>query len=130
MKVPVWGIGGGLSCVSSWNSDDPPTVRSCIATRGQCGFGWVNVRDRKFGNWLKNGKGRKDNYAGGVTIWISDYGRSHGMKEARAYAMAKVLSEESVTAYGKSHLDQPRTAGPTRGSMQIRAAVVLQSAGF
>ena len=73
---------------------------------GLCGFAWVNVKDRKFGNYLKKmGLGRADHYYGGVTVWISDYNQSHEMKTAHAYAMAKVFKEAGVDAYAAERLD-------------------------
>ena len=73
---------------------------------GTCGFGWVIVKDRKFGFWLKKmGYGRADHYYGGVCIWIGDYGQSYEMKEAHAYAMAKVLDLAGMKAYGAGRMD-------------------------
>jgi hypothetical protein len=72
---------------------------------GLCGFGWVVVKDRKLGNWLKKkGIGHKG-YGGGVHIWISDYNQSHDQKAAHASAMAKVFTDCGYVAYGDSRLD-------------------------
>lgn len=78
---------------------------------GVCGFAWVNFKmkpglARKFGRFLQENKlGRKDSYAGGVTIWISDHGQSMTRKEAHAAAMAKVLQEAGIDAYSASRMD-------------------------
>lgn len=74
--------------------------------RGTCGFGWVIVKHRKFGFWLKKmGHGRADHYYGGVCIWIGEHGQSYEMKEAHAYAMAKVFEEAGFSAYGAGRMD-------------------------
>ncbi len=78
---------------------------------GACGFAWVNFKmksgiARKFGRFLKeNGLGRKDEYAGGMTIWISDHGQSMARKEAHASAMAQVLQKAGIDAYSASRMD-------------------------
>lgn len=78
--------------------DGSPVENSWYVPEGVCGFAWVIVKpgNSKFANWLKKHKlARPDHYYGGVNIWISDYGQSYTRKEAHAYAMAKVLSEET-----------------------------------
>ena len=78
---------------------------------GPCGFAWVNFKmksglARKFGKWLKdNGHGRKDEYYGGVTIWIGDYGQSMERKAAHAGAMVKVFQEAGIDAHMMSRMD-------------------------
>lgn len=78
---------------------------------GVCGFAWVNFKmksglARKFGKWMKdNDHGRKDDYLGGVTIWISDYGQSMTRKAAHAGAMAQYLREAGIDAYADSRMD-------------------------
>ncbi len=78
---------------------------------GACGFADVNFKmksglARKFGRWLiDNDHARKDDYRGGVTIWISDHGQSVERKAAHASAMAKVLQEAGIDAYSSSRLD-------------------------
>jgi len=80
-----------------------------VENEGACGFAWVNVNpgNSPFANWLKkNGYARKS-YAGGVDIWISDFGQSVDRKEACASAMAKVLQMElgMSSIYAASRLD-------------------------
>lgn len=75
---------------------------------GVCGFAWVSVRpgNCSFANWLKkNDLGRTDSYAGGVVVSISDYGQSLQRKESHAHAMAKVLRDAGIKAYGESRID-------------------------
>ena len=72
-----------------------------------CGFAWVNVSpgNCQFANWLKkNNLGRKA-YAGGVEVWISDYGQGYDQKMAHAAAVAKVLTEAGIKAYAAGRLD-------------------------
>lgn len=78
---------------------------------GPCGFAWVNFKmksglARKFGRFLReNNLGRKDEYYGGLTIWISDHGQSMTRKEAHAAALAKVLQTAGIDAYSASRMD-------------------------
>jgi len=73
-----------------------------------CGFAWVNIKPAttKFARWLKEmDYAKHDSYAGGVTIWISEYNQSLDRKMAHANAMAKVLTENGFTAYANSRVD-------------------------
>lgn len=75
---------------------------------GVCGFAWVNVKDgrKPFSKWLvKNGHARKDDYRGGVLIWVSDYNQSMQRKEDYAYAFAKVLQSHGIDCYAGSRMD-------------------------
>jgi len=88
---------------------------------GACGFAWVNVygaspagrKDIPFVKWLrymaaKTGDRRYGRFAGYERcwqIWISDYNQSVERKEAHAGAMAAVLQEAGIKAYGGSRLD-------------------------
>ena len=75
---------------------------------GMCGFAWINIKPArgKFVNWLKKADiGRKDNYYGGYTIWVSEFGQSVTRKENYARAFAKVLGDNGITAYNMSRLD-------------------------
>jgi len=74
--------------------DESPVKKEWTVPEGPCGFAWVNVRpgNSKFANWLKkNGLARSDSYAGGVTIWVSEFGQSMVRKEAYARALAESL---------------------------------------
>lgn len=75
---------------------------------GVCGFAWVRVvpGGSSFARWLTaSGKGRKDSYAGGVSVWVRGYGQSLERKEAYASAMAGVLKEAGVHALAESRMD-------------------------
>lgn len=91
--------------------DNSPIKQAWYVSEGACGFAWVNFKmkaglARKFGQWLiKNDYARKDNYYGGCTVWIGDHGQSITRKEAHAHAMAKVLQEAGIDAYGMSRMD-------------------------
>lgn len=61
---------------------------------GVCGFAWINIKSGNcaFANWLKkNNLARRDEYYGGVTVWVSDYNQSMQKKEIYARAFAKVI---------------------------------------
>ena len=74
---------------------------------GACGFGWVSVHpgNSSFARWLKAERGARKGYRGGVVVWIGDYGQSYERKYAHARAMAAVLREAGVNAYGEGRLD-------------------------
>ena len=75
---------------------------------GPCGFAWVTLRpaNSAFANWLKkNGLGKKDSYAGGLKIWVSEFGQSMVKKEAYASAFAEVLRDAGLRAYSDSRMD-------------------------
>lgn len=75
---------------------------------GVCGFAWVNIKpgNSPFANWLKkSGAGGKDDYYGGVTVWVSEFGQSMTRKEAYAHAYAKVLNDSGVYASSMSRMD-------------------------
>lgn len=76
---------------------------------GVCGFAWVNLKpgNSGFANWLKKMKlARRDEYYGGVTIWVSDYNQSMDRKSAYAGAFARVLNDAGFKrAYAMSRMD-------------------------
>jgi hypothetical protein len=76
---------------------------------GVCGFAWVNLKpgNSPFANWLKKNKlARKDEYYGGVTIWVHDYNQSMDRKSAYAGAFARVLNQAGYSrAYSMSRMD-------------------------
>jgi len=86
--------------------DNSAVKKEYYVSEGCCGFAWVNVRDRVFGNWLKAvGKGSHDSYYGGVTIWVGEFGQSITRKEAYAGAFAGVLEAHGIEAGSNSRLD-------------------------
>ena len=75
---------------------------------GVCGFAWVNIKPNrgKFVKWLKdNDIGRKDEYYGGYTVWVREFGQSMARKESYARAFTRVLSENGIKAYNMSRMD-------------------------
>jgi hypothetical protein len=86
--------------------DNSAVKQEWYVSEGACGFAWVNVRDRKFGLWLKAvGYGDHDSYYGGVTVWVGDFGQSIARKEAYAGAFAEVLEKHGIEAGSNSRLD-------------------------
>ena len=87
---------------------NPMRIGNEIVEDGVCGFAWVNIKPatHSFSRWLKaNGLGRQDDYAGGVTIWISDYDQSMQRKYAYAAAFAKVLTDAGYNCYAAERMD-------------------------
>lgn len=74
---------------------------------GACGFAWVKIRPATtpFARWLKKNGYARSSWAGGLDIWISEFGQSVDRKYAMARAMANVLTEAGVTAYADSRMD-------------------------
>ena len=75
---------------------------------GVCGFAWINIKPARgaFVKYLKqNGIGRKDEYYGGYTVWVSGFGQSLARKEAYARAFAKHLEQNGITAISMSRMD-------------------------
>lgn len=74
---------------------------------GVCGFAWVNVPGNSgFGRWAKKTGLMRKAYAGGVQLWVSDYGQSMTRKEAFAYAYADSLRASGVeNVYAGSRMD-------------------------
>lgn len=97
-------VGEAKSLFSNEIDYSKPTY---FESEGACGFAWVNVRpgNSPFANWLKKNGYARPAYKGGVEIWISDYNQSIARKEAHAMAMAKVLKDGGIDAYGDSRLD-------------------------
>ena len=84
-----------------------PDGNRFYVSEGPCGFGTVKVLpgNSSFALWLvKNNYARKS-YTGGVTISTNYGSQSIARAEAAAYAMADVLREAGVKAYGSSNLD-------------------------
>lgn len=76
---------------------------------GVCGFAWVNIKpgNSPFANFLKKMKlARKDEYYGGVTIWIGAYNQSMEKKSAYAGAFVDVLMKAGIDrCYAMSRMD-------------------------
>lgn len=88
--------------------DNSAITKQWVVPDGMCGFAWIKIRpgNSPFANWLKKeGAGRTDSYAGGVSINVSAYNQSVTRKDAYAQAFAEVLREEGIKAYAESRLD-------------------------
>lgn len=75
---------------------------------GVCGFAWVNIKDgrKPFSKWLvKNGKADRDNYRGGVRVWVGDYRQSLDRKSAYAGAFSRVLNSHGIKSMAMSRMD-------------------------
>jgi len=87
--------------------DGSETINQWIVNDGVCGFANVIIKPAtsKFAKFLvANQLGRK-HYAGGVSMSIRDFNQSLTKKEAYAYAFAKVLNDNGITAYVDSRMD-------------------------
>jgi hypothetical protein len=65
---------------------------------GVCGFAWINIKpgNHSFCNWYKKNidENAKDNYYGGISIWVHDFRQSMEKKSAYAGTFADVLNNE------------------------------------
>ncbi len=91
-----------------------PGSRPEFVADGVCGFAWVKVRpaNSPFAKWLKTQpttdeylQPHKDDYQGGIVVWVTVGNQSMQKKEAYAEAMAKVLKEGGINAYADTRLD-------------------------
>lgn len=93
--------------------DSSHVVQQWTVPQGVCGFAWINIKpgNHPFANWLKrHGHARKDEYYGGVTVWVSEYGQSMELKERYAHGFAEVIrdhfaSDPRFHAYAQSRMD-------------------------
>lgn len=80
-----------------------------VVNDGVCGFAWVNIKpgNSGFAKFLKNnGYARKDDYYGGVTVWVSGYNQSMQKKQAYASAFARSLMDAGFDrVYSMSRMD-------------------------
>jgi hypothetical protein len=91
-----------------FGNDIDPTKTIYKVDSGVCGFASVQLKPATsaFAKWLKaQGYAKRDEYRGGVYMWISAYGQSLTRKEAHANAMAKVLRDAGYKAYSWSRMD-------------------------
>lgn len=91
------------------NPLDPnsPVKNQYHVPNGPCGFASIVVRPGNcaFANYLKKKHGAYKHYYGGTNFPVRAYGQSMQMKEAYAYAFAKVLNEAGIKASVDSRLD-------------------------
>ena len=94
---------------TSLGNDVDYSKKTYFVESGVCGFAWISVKpgNSRIANYLKRtGKGRTDSYAGGVTVWVSEFGQSMERKAAYAGAYARVLYENGIEkAYAMSRMD-------------------------
>ncbi len=73
-----------------------------------CGFAWVHIKPggSSFARWLKaQGLARRDDYRGGVIIWIREYGQSQLCKWRHAQGMARVFQDAGIDASDMTQAD-------------------------
>ena len=80
--------------------------RKWFVSEGACGFGWVSLAgNTAFGRWAKANGHARPGYPTGLTIWSHLMTQSIDRNEAWANAVARVLSDNGISAYGQSRLD-------------------------
>jgi len=87
--------------------DSSAVVNAWIVNDGVCGFANVIIKPAtsKFAKFLVANQLARKHYAGGVSMSIRDFNQSLTKKEAYAYAFAKVLNDNGITAYVDSRMD-------------------------
>lgn len=74
---------------------------------GVCGFAWVIVRpgNSRFARYLKEERGCRKGYRGGISYYVGGYGQSYTRKVAFAEAFAATLRDAGIDAYAEGRLD-------------------------
>ena len=87
--------------------DGSETIKQWYVEDGVCGFASVIIKpaNNKFAKFLVANQLARKHYAGGVSMSIRDFNQSLTKKEAYAYAFAKVLNDNGITAYVDSRMD-------------------------
>ena len=110
------GLAAGVACVphpmivsqhANMMDDKSAVTKQWYVSSGVCGFAWIVVRPGNcgFAKWLKaNGKAHT-HHAGGVAVWVSEFGQSMEQKEAYARAFAKVVEKHGIKACADSRMD-------------------------
>lgn len=95
-------------------NDNSPIVKSWFVADGVCGFAWVNIKpgNSPFAKYLKTvevpgilAQGHKDDYYGGVTMWVGGFNQSMQKKEAYGGGFAGILQQYGIKAYMSSRMD-------------------------
>ena len=88
-------------------NDNSETIKQWVVNDGVCGFASVIIKPAtsKFAKFLVANQLARKHYAGGVSMSIRDFNQSLTKKEAYAYAFAKVLNDNGITAYVDSRMD-------------------------
>jgi hypothetical protein len=87
--------------------DSSAVVNAWVVNDGVCGFASVIIKpaNSKFAKFLVANQLAHKHYAGGVSMSVRDFRQSLTKKEAYAYAFAKVLNDNGITAYVDSRMD-------------------------
>jgi hypothetical protein len=87
--------------------DSSAVVNAWVINDGVCGFASVIIKpaNSKFAKFLVANQLARKHYAGGVSMSIRDFNQSLTKKESYAYAFAKVLNDNGITAYVDSRMD-------------------------
>jgi len=87
--------------------DSSAVVNAWVVNDGVCGFASVIIKpaNSKFAKFLVANQLARKHYAGGVSMSIHDFNQSLTKKESYAYAFAKVLNDNGITAYVDSRMD-------------------------
>ena len=87
--------------------DSSAVVNAWVVNDGVCGFASVIIKpaNSKFAKFLVANQLARKHYAGGVSMSIRDFNQSLTKKESYAYAFAKVLNDNGITAYVDSRMD-------------------------
>ncbi len=89
-----------------FGTDIDYTKKTYFVADGVCGFAWVWIKgNTAFGRWAKKNGKAYGGYPTGLNLRIHAYNQSMQKKETHAYAMAEVLREAGITAYGQSRMD-------------------------
>jgi hypothetical protein len=72
-----------------------------------CGFAWVTIRPANcgFAKWMKENKGCRKAYEGGMNYWISLYNQSMARKELYAVSFADMIQTFGIQASAGSRID-------------------------
>ena len=88
--------------------DSSSVTESWYVGDGVCGFAWIQVKPGtcSFARWLvKEGKGKRDSYYGGISIWVREFNQSYERKMAYAQAFANMLVTAGIRASSNGRLD-------------------------
>jgi hypothetical protein len=98
--------GAGVAPTPMVVSEDKPGGKSWFIADGVCGFGWVHFAgNTAFGKWAKKHGHARGDYPTGLAISSKLMTQSMARNEAWAHAVAKVLTDHGITAYGRSRID-------------------------
>lgn len=96
--------------------DSSPVEKAWIVPDGPCGFAWVTIRPANsraakvmasmFTGKTGGGHAKRNEYEGGMMLWVWEFNQSLTRKEAYAYAFAKHLTDAGIPkVYAGSRMD-------------------------